>query len=155
MWGHDDSKSLFKVRHVCTILKYCFIQGCSTYTLLAKSLIRSEFSYFEIQSTLRIRPLSIWPLPLILARARWSASSTLAFTSKFAKSFANSLTESLGKPLGKILGESFCAKKSRQESRIGLYAWLPARLSPILVFLRGKLRIFKERTRSYTNFFIS
>ena len=33
-------------------------------------------------------------------------------------------------------GETFCAKKSHWESRIGLYAWLQATLSPRLVFLR-------------------
>ena len=32
-------------------------------------------------------------------------------------------------------GETFRAKKSCQESRIGLYAWHPAILSPKLVFV--------------------
>ena len=39
--------------------------------------------------------------------------------------------------LGKTLGETFRAKESHRESWIGSYAWLSARLSPRLVFLRG------------------
>ena len=41
--------------------------------------------------------------------------------------------------LGETLGKTFRAKKSRWESRIGLYAWLPVKLSPRLVFLRGRI----------------
>ena len=36
--------------------------------------------------------------------------------------------------LGGTLGETLSREKFRQESWIGLYAWLPARLSPRLVF---------------------
>ena len=57
-----------------------------------------------------------------------------------------SLSESLGKTINETLGEIFRAKESHQEScresRNGSYAWLSARLSPRLDFLRGLVGIF-------------
>ena len=41
--------------------------------------------------------------------------------------------------LDKTLGETFRDNKSRRECRIGLYAWLPARLSSGLVFYTGMI----------------
>ena len=52
------------------------------------------------------------------------------------ETLAEDLAETLGETFGDTIGETFLAKKSRRESRIGLYAWLPARLSPRLFFLR-------------------
>ena len=66
----------------------------------------------------------------------------LASTKSLAKSLVESLTKSLAETLSETLVETF-GETSRSpsvspESRIGLYAWLSARLSPRLVFfLRG------------------
>ena len=71
-------------------------------------------------------------------------SATLGETF-WRESPTNSLAECLGKTLGKTVDETFCAKNSRRESRIGLYAWLPARLSPRHGLLRERQHQYKPR----------
>ena len=61
--------------------------------------------------------------------------------------------ESLSETFGKTVNETFRTKKSRQESRIG-YAWLPTRLSPRLVFLRGSLMRIARAPILYTSFLV-
>ena len=76
--------------------------------------------------------------PRVMHRIR---SETLGKT--LGETLGKTLGETLGKTLGETLAETFRTKESRQEysqeSRIGSYAWLSARLSSRLVFLRGPL----------------
>ena len=62
-------------------------------------------------------------------------------------------SEILGETLGETVGETFRAKKSRRESWIGLYAWLPARLSPRLIFLRGVYAMMRYDTLRYATLY--
>ena len=55
---------------------------------MGKNISWIYFTYI-LQSILQIDLLSIWPLPPILARARWSASPTRALTSEFVSDATN------------------------------------------------------------------